>query len=348
MEGYEYDPYGKHTLILDGSDVDSAVNFDATDQRFAGDSASVRSLSGNVCTFTGKPYDRESGLHWYNARYYAAALGAFVSHDPAEELGEGEAYLYCSDSPANATDPTGLWKQDIDDATVLSTKERRSYCAAKDDTFESLASSTGFDQGEIEKVIKLGESGPIQKSGKPTLGAHYTVPNAVYFVYGYEAKDSWLQLEKDSAKPNVEKFRQNGYHVSETSTANAIMAALQSKNGFGFVFLGHGVSYTKKDWPELKADFYSGSINGPVNQQYWNPTREYDPIPPGASERLKKMIENPKNKNWIAVKMAHHKLPYVRIMACFSANAQWKDLSSKSTFTLDYSPNVGDPWEIDK
>jgi RHS repeat-associated protein len=58
--------------------------------------------------FTGREFDAETGLYYYRARYYDANLGRFISQDL---LGFGTAdvnlYRYVSNSPLNATDPTG-------------------------------------------------------------------------------------------------------------------------------------------------------------------------------------------------------------------------------------------------
>lgn len=63
--------------------------------------------------FTGKERDTESGLNYFGARYYGAALGRFTSPDP-ENAGADEAdpqswnaYAYARNSPLVFTDPDG-------------------------------------------------------------------------------------------------------------------------------------------------------------------------------------------------------------------------------------------------
>ena len=68
VEAYEYDPYGRHMLLLDG-DSDGAVEFDSSDTRVVCGVSTV----GNPYTFTGRRFDGVAdpgesdllGLHYY-------------------------------------------------------------------------------------------------------------------------------------------------------------------------------------------------------------------------------------------------------------------------------------------
>ena len=56
---------------------------------------------------TGRENDG-NGLYYMRGRYYAPAIGRFISRDPAGFAGGFNLYEYAGDSPTNFTDPTGL------------------------------------------------------------------------------------------------------------------------------------------------------------------------------------------------------------------------------------------------
>ena len=57
--------------------------------------------------YTGKDLNEDTGLYYFNARWYDANTGRFISEDPARD---GAAwYVYCSNNPLKFTDPTGMW-----------------------------------------------------------------------------------------------------------------------------------------------------------------------------------------------------------------------------------------------
>jgi RHS repeat-associated protein len=57
--------------------------------------------------FTGKEWDPDIGLYYYNARWYDPELGRFISEDPAADPNNPNLYSYCANSPVMRTDPTG-------------------------------------------------------------------------------------------------------------------------------------------------------------------------------------------------------------------------------------------------
>ncbi|WP_458412186.1 RHS repeat domain-containing protein [Schinkia sp. CFF1] len=71
------------------------------------------SKSSNPFGFTGYPYDPSTGLHFAQARYYAAGVGRFISEDGYK----GEItnplslnpYTFVQNNPVNNVDPTGYW-----------------------------------------------------------------------------------------------------------------------------------------------------------------------------------------------------------------------------------------------
>lgn len=101
------------TVLTDA--LGSPVGFGSSDGRvtgkFAYDPFGQRSIAGSLhgsdLGFTGRQVDG-TGLMHYRARYYDPALGRFISEDPIGLAGGTNHYAYVNNSPANATDPTGL------------------------------------------------------------------------------------------------------------------------------------------------------------------------------------------------------------------------------------------------
>ena len=60
-------------------------------------------------TYTGREYDRETGLYYYRARYYDSETGRFISRDPLGFVGgDVNLYGYVQNNPINWVDPYGL------------------------------------------------------------------------------------------------------------------------------------------------------------------------------------------------------------------------------------------------
>jgi len=61
----------------------------------------------NRILFTGREFDKETGLYYYRARYYNPQIGRFLQTDPIA-YGDGmNLYRYCRNNPIATTDPSG-------------------------------------------------------------------------------------------------------------------------------------------------------------------------------------------------------------------------------------------------
>lgn len=128
IKSYVY-ALGKHLARVDGviGDSEAPVYFYHTDQ--VGSIRALTDRQGQVVWnadylafgsqygkegavdelhgFTGKEYDPDTGLYYYNARWYDSELGRFISEDPAADPNNPNLYVYCANGPVNHTDPTG-------------------------------------------------------------------------------------------------------------------------------------------------------------------------------------------------------------------------------------------------
>ncbi len=90
---FTYDSYGNIEEVTDGSGNASTVGAEPT----------TRYL------FTGREFNRDSGLYYYRARFYDSAIGRFISEDPIG-FGGGDMnrYRYVGNNPLSNVDPSGL------------------------------------------------------------------------------------------------------------------------------------------------------------------------------------------------------------------------------------------------
>ena len=78
-------------------------------------------------SFTGKEYDPDTGLHYYNARWYDSDLGRFISEDPVADPNNPNLYSYSGNNPLRFTDPTGLSLEDTWAEQDAADEENDSY-----------------------------------------------------------------------------------------------------------------------------------------------------------------------------------------------------------------------------
>jgi RHS repeat-associated protein len=93
----------RRVLKADGTTMRS-VNYDA----FGNVATSTATDTGKLPRFmyTGQQFDAETGLGYFDARYYASDAARFLSTDPAKE--GSNLYAYVQNNPLNRVDPTGL------------------------------------------------------------------------------------------------------------------------------------------------------------------------------------------------------------------------------------------------
>ncbi|MCX5644786.1 MAG: RHS repeat-associated core domain-containing protein [Phycisphaerae bacterium] len=62
----------------------------------------------NRFMFTGREFDKETGLYYYRARYYNPQIGRFLQTDPVGYKAGMNWYIYCQNNGVTWVDPTGL------------------------------------------------------------------------------------------------------------------------------------------------------------------------------------------------------------------------------------------------
>lgn len=104
---YHYDGLGSVTSLSDSTGK--------TIQSYTYDSFGNLERHGNKTknrfTYTGREYDKETGLYYYRNRYYDPKIGRFFTQDPIGMIDGPNLYTYVNNNPVNWFDPYGLDKQ---------------------------------------------------------------------------------------------------------------------------------------------------------------------------------------------------------------------------------------------
>jgi len=126
--------------------LDEAGNLLSTmDYSAFGESGDVSPVLAPI--YTGKQWDSDAGLYYFNARWYDPELGRFTTEDPIKD--GGNWYAYVGNRPLVATDPSGLLKKH---------KKNNSITLEEGDYFYEGAEAAGWGDGrdDYKKAITQG------------------------------------------------------------------------------------------------------------------------------------------------------------------------------------------------
>ncbi|HEY9093890.1 MAG TPA: RHS repeat-associated core domain-containing protein, partial [Candidatus Cryosericum sp.] len=101
---YHYDALGSIVAMTNSSgNVTQLYEYSVYGQVAASDASHP-----NRFMFTGREFDKDTGLYYYRARYYHPEIGRFLQTDP---IGYGDGinwYAYCGNRPGALADPSGM------------------------------------------------------------------------------------------------------------------------------------------------------------------------------------------------------------------------------------------------
>ncbi|MEN6428721.1 MAG: RHS repeat-associated core domain-containing protein [Phycisphaerales bacterium] len=99
---YHYDALGSVVALTDpNGDVVQLYEYSVYGQVAASDANHP-----NRFMFTGREFDKDTGLYYYRARYYHPEIGRFLQTDPACQ--GMNWYAYCGNNAINCFDPSGM------------------------------------------------------------------------------------------------------------------------------------------------------------------------------------------------------------------------------------------------
>ena len=114
----------------------------------------------NPYLFTGREWDRETGLYYYRGRYYDPMEGRFISKDPIGFAGEDvNLYRYVRNNSVNGVDPFGLWDS----------KAASSFLTNSENGWTNTRS-----QGKCAKAVRQAiNAGGVKTPNNPIAAASY-------------------------------------------------------------------------------------------------------------------------------------------------------------------------------
>jgi len=231
--------------------------------------------------YTGKDLDEDTGLYYFNARWYDAKTGRFISEDP---IRDGlNWYAYCSNNPVNYVDPTGLFDESTgkveegDNLTEI--REILLKDVDPDDpmweeiSVEALAEANGIEDpdliypGQTIDLPMMGVPIPIDNGRKPSFREVAEIPAEVFNNIfstsqqlgepifdpnkGQDIRGPWLNVTTD-----INVLRGNLYFGANAGVAKAY-SGIGSLDDYNFIPRVGGEAWTAS----LDAGVHDGRLD---------------------------------------------------------------------------------------
>jgi RHS repeat-associated protein len=195
---YHTDPAGTPLAMTDSS---GNVVWRADYKPF-GEEQSVTQSPENVMKFVGKEKDKETGLHYFGARYMKDEIGRFITSDPVEPVDPKTSktnnemlknpqkmnrYAYALNNPYKYVDPLGLF-----DITIVEMGERNGP------TYDAKIKVIG-DNGKVAEVRGSAWPNPSNPSPGITEGTY----DATYSTTGHKGITNGVRLEDGGKIPTL-------------------------------------------------------------------------------------------------------------------------------------------------
>ncbi|MCK4261451.1 MAG: RHS repeat-associated core domain-containing protein, partial [Halanaerobiales bacterium] len=166
--------------------------------------------------YTGQIADVDTGLYYYNARYYDPEIGRFNREDPAKQ--GDNWYIYTSNNPLNRLDPTGLeWVFDQETWEWTATEETDVLWKFAEkvgfDSWQEAAEYAGISNWYDEEGNWIGGSNTLMgmkiKAPLDIYTADFTGFSVTLLELGFGEKESTIAISGAASDVFVENSRTN-------------------------------------------------------------------------------------------------------------------------------------------
>jgi RHS repeat-associated protein len=169
----------------------------------------------NRLMFTGREYDKETGLYYYRARYYNPQIGRFLQTDAVGYKAGMNWYAYCGNNSTNGIDPSGLIWEDASLRIILYDSSIKYWW----EPFTSASSDPFWDVGidiagmSVDDIVHIFDGNNLTKiveNQKPK-----TFDSSDFTIEGL-----WIYGHGDTYGNN------NGIVLPDSATFNAIFKSI--------------------------------------------------------------------------------------------------------------------------
>jgi RHS repeat-associated protein len=126
----------------------------------------------HAAKFTGKDLVEDTGLYYFNARWYDSELGRFVSEDPAADPNNPNLYVYGRNNPLRFIDPSGFWTYEVELNTgdLMAFAEPGDTLSGMEFYYDKIARDNNWKnldvihEGDRFSVKQLSEEGIVRRT----------------------------------------------------------------------------------------------------------------------------------------------------------------------------------------
>jgi RHS repeat-associated protein len=207
----------------------------------------------NRILFTGREYDKETGLYYYRARYYNPQIGRFLQTDP---IGYGAGinwYRYCRNNPLVLADPSGT----IDMVGYFPQPRITTPQPQTIDLITALAliSQYCYGGGGTLTITDAAFSDPLNSILRQDIERHFEDESQLYLD---KAKDYWASEDVDIFCYFMVSYPvKNSFGVTY-GNGSGFLSSLT--NGNFKYYLIYGATFEYEGWVDVS--------------RAWNETRE--------------------------------------------------------------------------